>query len=306
MYYILFPLFYLLSLLPLFILYRLSDLAFLIVYHLMGYRKKVVMENLSHAFPDKTVEERQRIARHFYRLFCDTFIETLKMISMTDRQLQKMVQFDIGIAIACAQKGKSVQFLAGHQFNWELANWLIARDMPIPFIGVYKRISNEAVNRIMFDMRSQKGTVLVGTHEFRNRMHQLLSTQHAIGLAADQNPGNPTQASWLQFMNRPAPFVTGPDKSARKTGMAVVFLNMIPEKRGRYVFTSSLITEDAAAMQPGELTVRYRDLLEASIRQYPANYLWSHRRWKHIYRDDCAKDWIDHRFPKPDRGSHTD
>ena len=299
MYYLLFPLFYLLSRLPLFILYRFSDLAFLILYTFIGYRKKVVLENLRHAFPEKTETERKQIARRFYRLFCDTFIETLKMITMSDRRLQKMVRFDIGTAIACARQGKSVQFLAGHQFNWELANWLIARDMPIPFIGVYKRISNQAVNRIMFDMRSRKGTVLVGTHEFRNRMHQLLATQHAIGLAADQNPGKPTQASWLQFMNRPAPFVTGPDKSARKTGMAVVFLNMIPEKRGRYVFTCSLITEDASSMKPGELTLRYRDLLEASIRRYPANYLWSHRRWKHRFQNEYAHDWIDQRFPNP-------
>ena len=172
------------------------------------------MNNLQIAFPEKTEAERTVIARKFYRHLTDTFIETIKMISLSEKKFMKMCEMEMSEVVALANKGLNIQFHAGHQFNWEMANWMIAKKMPIPFIGVYKRIHNKTFDRIFFDMRSRTGSVLVGTHEFRNRMHALMANQYSIGLAADQNPGNPAQAYWLHFFNRPVPFVTGPDKGA--------------------------------------------------------------------------------------------
>ena len=293
MYYFIIGILYPISLLPLWILYRLSDLAWFITYYIVRYRRDIVMNNLQIAFPEKTEAERTVIARQFYRHLTDTFIETIKMISLSEKKFMKMCKMEMGEVVELANKGVNIQFHAGHQFNWELANWMIAKKMPIPFIGVYKRIHNETFDRIFFNMRSRTGSVLVGTHEFRNRMHALMANQYSIGLAADQNPGNPAQAYWLHFFNRPVPFVTGPDKGAIRNKSAVVFVRLIQVRRGRYRFETKIITENASSMPLGELTRIYRTMLEDTIRQQPANYLWSHRRWRWEYQSAFEKNWID-------------
>lgn len=293
MYYLVFGLLYLISLLPLFILYRLSDLAYFIVYHIVGYRKKVVMDNLKKAFPEKSDKEIRRIAKRFYLNFTDTFIETIKMLSMTKRQFSRMVEMDLTDLLTLEASGKSIQLHGGHQFNWELANWKMAMELKIPVIGVYMKIKNKIFDRIFYNMRAKHGTVLVSTKEFKNRMHVLLKDQYAIGLAADQNPGKPDQSYWLHYFNRPAPFVTGPDKSAIKNKNAVVFMRMIKVRRGRYRLETVVLTNGEQILKDGELTLRYRDLLEDTIRQQPDNYLWSHRRWKWEYKQEFEALWID-------------
>ena len=219
------------------------------------------------------------------------------MMSISEKGFSKMTSINLDDVIALAKKGKSIQFHSGHQFNWEIANWVIASNMTIPFIGVYMIISNKAINKIFFDLRSKKGTVLVSTHEFKNRMHQLLAHQYSIGLAADQNPGKPENAYWLNFFNRPTPFVTGPDKAAIKNNTAVVFVKLDKIKRGRYQFSTKIITENAAEMKEGQLTKFYRDFLEQSIKENPDNYLWSHRRWRWEYQDQFLNKWIDDKAP---------
>lgn len=297
MYYFVYCLLYIFSLLPFSILYLISDIVYFIIYYIIGYRKQIVLHNLGIAFPEKSAVEKKKIAKQFYKNLTDTFIETIKMLSISDRSFSKMTTINLEEAIALAKKGKSIQFHSGHQFNWEIANWIIAKTMPITFIGVYMKISNKAFDKIFFDLRSKKGTVLVSTYEFKNRMHQLLNKQYSIGLAADQNPGNPENAYWLNFFNKPAPFVTGPDKAAIKNNTAVVFVKLEKIKRGKYKFGTEIITENAAEMQVGELTNLYRDFLEKTIREHPDNYLWSHRRWRWDYQPHFSKNWIDKKKP---------
>jgi KDO2-lipid IV(A) lauroyltransferase len=293
MYYIVYGLFYLISLLPLFILYRISDFAFFIIYHVVKYRQDVVMNNLDIAFPEKSDAEKKQIAKKFYKNFTDTFIETIKMISLSDKGFNKMVESDLSEAIKMAETGKSIQFHAGHQFNWELANWVIAKDMPIPFIGIYMKIGSAAINKIFYKLRSKKGTILVSTHEFKNKMHALFNSQYCIGLAADQNPAHGHNAYWLNFFGKPAPFVTGPEKGAIKNNTAVIFMKLIKIKRGKYRFETEVLIEDVSNLKEGELTRLYRNKLEETIRQNPDNYLWSHRRWKWPYKSEYAEKWID-------------
>jgi len=294
MYVLIYGSLYLISLLPLFLLYRISDLACFLVHRVFRYRNRVVMSNLDIAFPDKTLADKKRIAARFYRNFTDTFIETIKMLSISDRRFHRMVEFDLSEANRIAAEGTSIQFHAGHQFNWELANWAIAETMSLPFVGVYMDIKNRSLNRIFYRLRSRKGTVLVSVKEFRNRMHQLLNGPYSIGLAADQNPGVPAKAYWLNFFGRPAPFVTGPDKAAIRNNTAVIFIRLVKLKRGRYRFESEVITTQGGELKEGELTRRYRDILEQTIRAHPDNYLWSHRRWKWAYSSEYAAQWVDH------------
>ncbi|MEI2747785.1 MAG: lipid A biosynthesis acyltransferase [Ferruginibacter sp.] len=293
MYYLLYGILYLISLLPFFILYGISDFACFILYNVAGYRKQVVMGNLDIAFPEKTLQEKKKIAKRFYRNLTDSFVETIKLLSISEKSFLKRVDMNLDETIAMIGRGKNIQFHCGHQFGWEYGNWFVAKKLPIPFIGVYMRIKNKALDKIFYDLRSKPGTILVAAHEFKNRMHQLFTEQYSIGLAADQHPGVPGYAYWLNFFNRPTPFVTGPDKSAVKNNTAVVFVKLVKKKRGVYDFVCSVVAENAGSLENGAITLLYRDFLEKTIRENPDNYLWSHRRWKTAYEQGFEWRWID-------------
>ncbi|MDB5201871.1 MAG: hypothetical protein JWQ27_1280 [Ferruginibacter sp.] len=294
MYYLIYGLLYLFSLLPFFILYAISDFAAFLLYRVFGYRKAIVINNLRIAFPEKNEAEINSIAKKFYTNLCDTFIETIKLLSLSESRIRKRAVIDLDECNALAAKGKNIQFHSGHQMNWEYANYAIALNLKAPWVGVYMRINNKALNKIFYDMRERYGTVLVAAQEFRTRMHSVFNKQYTLGLAADQNPGTPAAASWLYFFGRPTSFVTGPDKGARKNNTAVVFVKFVKVKRGYYRYEPTLITENGADLKEGELTLLYRDFLEQTIRQEPDNYLWSHRRWKWPWLPEYSGKWIDH------------
>ncbi len=293
MYYIIYAPLYLISLLPFFILYRISDFAFFIIYYVAGYRKDVVFQNLDIAFPEKTSEEKKIIAKKFYRNLTDTFIETIKLLSISDKEFNKRATMDLDACNALAAQGKNLQFSCGHQMNWEYGNWVMSQNMSVPWVGVYMKINNKALDKLFFKLRSKKGTVLVAAQEFKSRMHQVFASSYSLGLAADQNPGVPHTAYWLYFFGKAAPFVPGPDKGAIKNNAVVVFTKFIKTKRGFYKFVPTVITENGNELKEGELTLLYRDYLEATIRESPDNYLWSHRRWKWDYKKEYERLWID-------------
>lgn len=293
MYYLIYGLLYLISLLPFFIIYRISDFVYFLLYHVTGYRKKVVMQNLEIAFPGRSMEEKEKIARQFYKNLIDTFIETIKMLSMSPAQLSKRATMNAGGLNELIKKGKNIQFHSGHQMNWEYANWALASRLSIPLVGVYTRIGNAAMDRIFRKLRSKPGTVLVSTDDFRNKAHNVFKDQYAIGLIADQNPARPHMAYWLNFFDKPVSFPTGPESGARKNNPAIVFVKFIKLKRGYYHFEASIVAEEGAHFKEGELTRMYRDFLEETIKNDPANYLWTHRRWRRPYLPEYEKRWID-------------
>lgn len=251
------------------------------------------MNNLGIAFPEKSIEERKSIAKFFYRNLTDTFIETIKLLSISEDEFLKRASINVEKILPLIKKGKNIQFHCGHQFGWEFGNWIIAKKMPISFIGIYMKIKNKMVNRLFYKLRSRPGTVLVAAQEFKQKMHQLFVNQYTIGLVADQSPGDASYAYWLNFFNRPTPFVTGPDRSAIKNDTAVVFVNLKKIKRGYYFFETEVFCENGSQFKEGEITLSYRDFLEKSIKEQPDNYLWSHRRWKFEYSEEYSMRWID-------------
>ncbi|MBC7867332.1 MAG: lipid A biosynthesis acyltransferase [Gloeobacteraceae cyanobacterium ES-bin-316] len=293
MYYFLYALLYVFSLLPFFILYIISDFFYFLIYRVFKYRRKVVFNNLEIAFPEKTLEEKKLIGKNFYRNLIDNFIESIKLLSISDKEFRRRAIMDFTEINALVAKGKNIQLHGGHQMNWEYGHWAVAMQMPVPWLGVYMRINSEAVDRLFYKIRSKGSTVLVAVQEFRSRVHKSFKQQYAMGLIADQNPGQPASGYWLNFFNRPVPFATGPDKGARKNNTAVVFIKFVKLRRGYYRYESQVITENAAEMSAGALTLMYRDFLERAIRENPDNYLWSHRRWKWDYKEEFKKRWID-------------
>lgn len=280
MYYILYPLLYVLSLLPFFILYGLSDLVAFFLYRVSGYRRKVVLANLAVAFPGKTEAERKKIAHKSYQYFTDTFVEMLKMFSISRKQLLKRNESSFELINKLVAEGKNLNLLCGHQYNWEYANLLYSAALKIPFVTVYHPLENKTFDRIMLKMRSRFGAVMVSTDAFGTKMHNVFKSQYALVLAADQSPSNPKKGYWLNFFGRPTPFLVGPERTAMRNKVPVVFFAFKRVKRGHYRYDPVLITENGALTEKGEITRKYRDELEKAIIADEPNYLWTHRRYK--------------------------
>ena len=287
--YVVYGLLWVFSLLPLSVLYIFSEGLYGLTFYILRYRKKVVLDNLLHAFPEKTAPERLRIAKQFYRNFIDSFMESVKLITMSERQIRKRSTCEVERINEEIAKGKNIHIMAGHQFNWEFGNLIYALNLVIPFVGIYMPISNKALDRIFFNLRKRYGTILISAPDFKNKMHEVFSGQYLLGLAADQNPGDPANAYWMNFFGRPAPFVTGPAKGAVKYNTAVFMVAFEKLKRGYYHFSLQEIAEEGSQHSPAELTLLYKNALEKVIRKDPANYLWSHRRWKYEWKPEYGR-----------------
>lgn len=293
MYYLLYGLLYVISLLPFRILYLISDGSYGLLYYIIGYRKKVVMSNLLIAFPAKTTDERVKIAKEFYHNFLDTFIETIKFFSLSDKEFSKRLTGNFELLSELYAAGKNVHLHSGHFFNWEYMNWGIPRNSPYKMIGVYAPVSNKAFNKVMLTMRSRYHTILLSTADFKNRFRQLAKDQYALALIADQNPGISETAYWLPFFEKLTAFVTGPEKSARINNATVVFAHFYKVKRGYYHVNFEIVTSAPRELARGEITKKYVAYLEDCIRKKPANYLWSHRRWKWEFKEEYRKMVLD-------------
>lgn len=292
MYYLVYGFLYLISLLPFFILYLIGDFVYILLYYIIGYRKKVVMGNLALAFPEKTLTEREMIASQFYKNFVDTFIETIKLLSLSDAAFDKRCTGDFSVINQLTARGKNIQLMGAHQFNWEFTNLLFGRHITIPFIGVVANVENKIFNRIYFKFRARYGTILIANSNFQRPMIELMKKQYSICLLADQTT-HPGVAYWLNFFGKPAPFIMGPHKAAVKNKSVLVYYEFKIVKQGYYHFQIFDIVENTGDYTPAALALKYRDFLEAIIRRQPENYLWSHRRWKYPYNDSYSKQWID-------------
>ena len=289
MYYVIYGFLYLLSLLPWRVLYFISDTVYLLLYYLIRYRKEVVMSNLFIAFPEKTLEERTKIAKEFYHNFLDTFIETLKFLSLSDKGFSKRLTGNFELLSEVYATGKNVQLHSGHFFNWEYMNWGLARNIPYPLISVYAPIENKAFQKVMLKLRGKYNPILVSTAEFQSRFRQIAKDRFALALIADQNAGIVQKAYWLPFFGKLTPFVTGPEKTARIYDTTVVFAHFYKVKRGFYHVNFEVFTTAPGKTVRGEITKGYVNYLEKCIRSKPANYLWSHRRWKHEFKEEYRR-----------------
>jgi KDO2-lipid IV(A) lauroyltransferase len=191
---------YLLSLLPLKVLYLLSDLAYIILYRITGYRKTIVFQNLDIAFPQKTHQEKKIIAKKFYRNFCDTFIETIKLISSDANFINKHFISDYTVFDKLYAEGRKCQIHSGHNFNWEIAALAVGENINFDFIGVYMPIENKIFDRLFRKLRTKTGTVLLPANDMRNAMIPWRNKQYALGLIADQSAGNIHKAYWVNFL----------------------------------------------------------------------------------------------------------
>lgn len=294
MYYIIYGFLFLLSLLPFPVIYFLSDGIYFFIYYVFGYRKKIVLSNLRIAFPQKSDAELKRIRKKFYHNLADTFMEIIKLISMSEKTFDKRCKGDFSIIDELIKKGKNVQLHAGHQFNWEFGGLFMSKSIKtIPSYAIYMPLNNKAMEKLFLKFRQKYGTVFIKATEFKERRDEIFKERFALFLGADQNPGKPASAYWQNYFSKPAPFITGPEVGGIKNNTAIVFVRSKIIRRGHYVLECSLCTENAASTSHGEITNAFRDYLEKIIREEPDNYLWTHRRWKWDYKNEYKENWID-------------
>jgi len=293
MYYIVYFFLKSLSLLPLQVLYLLSDFVYFILYYLAGYRKQVVADNLRTAFPEKTEAERTRIMKDFYHNLTDTFVEIIKLLSWSNEEIFRRMNGNIELLNEWKDKPQSVQVITGHFFNWEIANLAVGGRCTLPFLGVYAPLKNKVMDRIFKEFRAKTGTILIPARDFKNKVSEHLKQQYALILVGDQNPSNPEKGWWLNFFSKPAPMVKGPAKGAIMNNTVVLYADFYKVKRGYYAFEVEMITTEPRNFTEQELTRILTRKVEASVRKRPDNYLWTHRRWKRPWKEEYRALWVD-------------
>ena len=293
MYYLLYGFFYLLSLLPFWVMYLVSDVVFLIIYYVVGYRRKLVMENLTFTFPEKSVAEKEKIARQFFRNFCDVWVEMIKTMTMSRAEAAKRMECDFDIFEKWYAEGKTMQLVGGHFINWEYIPVCVPSFQPFVAIAIYMPLSNKVINRLVFHIRSRFGLILMGAGRMQKEIMGWNNRQYMMIVGADQSPSNPEEALWLNYCNRPTGFVSGPWKRAVKANQPYGYMKIRKVARGRYTFTSSVFEENPSAYTPESLAKRYVAMLEDEIHEAPELYLWTHNRWKRPWKQEYGKQWID-------------
>ena len=289
MYYIVYGFLWLISLLPLRILYIFSDTVYGLIYYVFKYRRDVVMNNLLIALPEKTEKERIAIAKKFYHNLIDTFIETIKMISVSNKFIEKRFTANWEVLNDIYSSGKSVQLHLGHNFNWEWGNATLQGNTHFRLLAVYMPFANKIFERLFFKLRTRGGGVFLRATSMREDFLPYRNTQYLLGLVADQNPGHPNSAWWISFFGKLTPFLKGPAKAAIANDTKIVFAFIHKPKRGYYEGVFSLAVEDPSNLTEEELTKKFVIYLEKVIKQYPDMWLWSHRRWKWEWKPEYGK-----------------
>ena len=263
-------------------LYILSDVLYVVLLHIVRYRRRVVIDNLKAAFPDKTPTEIKHLARGFYCNLTDLIVETIKLPSLSAQELLHHVRFQNPTLInSRIGAGEPVIILASHQANWE---WLPASAQlnGITADSVYKQLTSPFFEGLMREIRATHGVNPVPMHKLLRDVAVRRNVPRAIALVADQIPASPEVAYWLPFLNRETAFYPGPEKLARSLKVPVYYVEMVRVRRGYYNVTLHHLAEPPYTDLPDEAILsNYRDHLERSIWANPSDWLWSHKRWKH-------------------------
>jgi Kdo2-lipid IVA lauroyltransferase/acyltransferase len=282
-YYLVYGFAWLLTLMPLSLLYIFSDIIFPCMYYFPGYRRKVVRTNLVNSFPEKNIKEINKIEKAFYHHLCDLFIETFKLIHLSNRQLMKRMHMtNPEILEGLRNEGRDVVLVLGHYGNWE---WLVALPLytKLQTVSIYKPLQNRHFDRFMNKIRSRNGMILT---PMSNILRELISLRQKnirslFAFVTDQTPPKGEIKFWTNFLNQETPVYLGAEKIASKYNMAVLFLNIQNVRRGYYDFTAELLFENSAGIADHLITEAHVKRLEEIIREKPEQWIWSHRRWKH-------------------------
>jgi Kdo2-lipid IVA lauroyltransferase/acyltransferase len=284
-YYFIITTIWFLSLWPLWLLYPFSDFVYFLVYHVFGYRKKVVFENLTKAFPEKSAKEINAIAKKFYRYhLCDLIIEVSKTRHISRKNLLKRISFkNIEIFDKYRDANKSIIAAIGHCGNWEWMAMYLSLTIDFDVYAIVKPFSDEKFDSY-FDAKLRSRFTTSKLVPFKMALRSMIRNKAKLTMnifATDQSPAKNEIEYWTTFLNHDTAVYLGTEKIAKALDMAVLFFDIQRKSRGYYEIEIIELCDNAKQTAEFEITEKHVKALEYCIRENPYNWLWSHRRWKH-------------------------
>jgi KDO2-lipid IV(A) lauroyltransferase len=273
------------SRLPLSILYKVSDFLFFLNYYLIGYRKKVVYQNLKNSFPEKTEAEIKEIQKKFFRNFTDFMVETLKTFTISAKKLENIVEYkNTALFQKSFDEKKNLIILSGHNFNWEFTT-LVAQKVPQQnFYAIYRKLQSKFWDEKIIESRARFGFKLI---EAKNVMKQLKEQPNdgnsVYGFLSDQTPHSDKVQFGLEFLNQKTPAFTGYNRIPGKENMIFCYAEILKIKRGKYHIHFIEIQPENETFEGEELVVKFHKMLEKTIKNHPENWLWTHKKWKYAH-----------------------
>ncbi|WP_223550477.1 lysophospholipid acyltransferase family protein [Aestuariivivens sp. NBU2969] len=288
-YILVYPFLWFISMLPFRLLYILSDLVFILLYYIIGYRKKVVTENLKLVFPSKSKKEIDLIKTTFYRHLCDMFLEMAKTMNISKKELKKRFQIVNTDELKRLESlNKTVILMFGHYASWE---WAIEIQNHIAFkgYGIYKKLANPYFDRLVRNIRSKFKTTLISTKETISTVtnNENQGIKSVVAFLSDQSPRLSKEVYWGNFMGVRVPCFTGAERLAKKLNLTIAYLKVNKVKRGYYKAEIITLTETPKNFKDYELTDLFLREVEKQIYEAPEYYFWTHNRWKHKDKIRC-------------------
>ena len=282
-YILVYPLLWLISILPFKILYLISDGVYILLFHIIGYRKKVVTSNLKLVFPDKTETEIKIIRKKFYHHLCDMFLEMAKTMTISRKQLKKRFVIKNPEELKRLESlDKSVLLMYGHYASWE---WSVELQNHAKYkgLGVYKRLENRYFDKLVRDIRSKFGTSLISTKEIISLINENeeKGNRTITAFLSDQSPRLTKEVYWGNFMGIEIPCFTGAERLAKRLDLNIAYLKVTKIKRGYYEAEIMTLAENSKDYKDYELTDMFLREVEKQIYDAPEYYFWTHKRWKH-------------------------
>jgi KDO2-lipid IV(A) lauroyltransferase len=270
---------------PLLFWYPVARLLAWCAWRVIPYRRHVVDANLKACFPEWDEVTRERVIRDYYRGFADMLVEVLHSLRLTEKELRRRVRISnpelIRDEIARKDgKGKPVLLLAAHQCNWEWMLLGLSTQLGIPVDAAYKPLVDNWAELEMRKLRTRFGARLIPAQELLGDIIKQRGVPRAIALVSDQEPVSSERKHWLRFLNRDTAFFLGAEEIARSTHYAAFFVKLARCRRGYYEVEFVKLADAGEQLPAGEFTARYARLVEEQIRAAPADWPWSHKRWK--------------------------
>ena len=268
--------------LPFPLLYALSSFTAFVLQYIVRYRAMVIHDNLQNSFPEKSIAEIKQITRDFYLNLTDISFESLKLADISKEELQKRVTItNLDLPLSILDSGQSHLGLTSHLCNWEWLLQICTIQSSYPIDAVYKPIHNIKMDEFIYNLRARFGAHPVAMKDTLRELIKNRKTVRSIAMVADQTPPHSEIQHWAMFLNQYTAFYVGGDKIGGAMQMPALFLSMKRIKRGYYEVTFETLKSLPIAKEGHEITDLYIKKLEACIKEQPANWLWSHRRWKH-------------------------
>ena len=280
---LLYPIIWFISILPFRILYMLSDCVYILIYYIIGYRKKVVRGNITLALPHLSRKERLQIEKKSYRHLCDMFLEMIKTMTISVNEIEKRFVFtNFEMYQEMEKKNKSIAIMIAHYACYE---WTISMNSKIKYEGyaIYKKINNKYFDKLVRDIRSRFKAKLINTKDTIPTMEKNAKNNHLglFGFASDQSPQVSKTFHWQKFMGIETPVHTGAEMLAKRFDMNVLFLRVKKVKRGYYEATFEHLFDNPKEVPDYQITDEFLRRVEKQIYEAPEFYLWTHNRWKH-------------------------